>query len=174
MDISVHSLSSYSCPKLDVPVWVWAWHVPHTPPHLDGQDPRIRACKGGCRLWWESMGSEPDGGSSPSSTTFRHCMCACSVVSDSLQPIDYSPPVSSVCGLSQAKRLEWVAIFYSRGSSHPGTELKSVSLHWQADYLPLSYLEALWHFSGGHVAWSPFVSLSVLLWKAGLTTTAVM
>ena len=84
--------------------------------------------KGGCRLRCESMDSEPDGRSSPSSTTFRHCMYACSVVSDSLQPIDYSSPGASIRGLSQAKRQEWVVISYSRGSSHPGTELKSLYL----------------------------------------------
>ena len=74
------------------------------------------------------MDSEPDGRSSPSSTTFRHCMCVCSVESDSLQHMDYSPPGSSVLGLSQAKRQEWVVISYFRGSSHPGTELKSLYL----------------------------------------------
>ena len=34
-------------------------------------------------------------------------------------PMDYSPPSSSVHGISQAKILEWVAIAFSRGSSQP-------------------------------------------------------
>ena len=34
-------------------------------------------------------------------------------------PIDYSPPGSSVHGISQARVLEWVAIPLSRGSSQP-------------------------------------------------------
>ena len=34
-------------------------------------------------------------------------------------PMDCSPPGSSVHGVSQARILEWVAIFYSRGSSQP-------------------------------------------------------
>ena len=34
-------------------------------------------------------------------------------------PMDYSPPGSSVHGISQARILEWVAIFFSRGSSQP-------------------------------------------------------
>ena len=34
-------------------------------------------------------------------------------------PMDYSPPGSSVCGLSQARILEWVAISFSKGSSRP-------------------------------------------------------
>ena len=34
-------------------------------------------------------------------------------------PVDCSPPGSSVHGILQAKILEWVAISFSRGSSHP-------------------------------------------------------
>ena len=34
-------------------------------------------------------------------------------------PIDYSPPVSSVHGISQARILEWVAISFSSESSQP-------------------------------------------------------
>ena len=37
-------------------------------------------------------------------------------------PVDCSPPGSSVHGISQARILEWVAITYSRGSSSPWTE----------------------------------------------------
>ena len=33
--------------------------------------------------------------------------------------MDYSPPSSSVHGISQARILEWVAIYFSRGSSQP-------------------------------------------------------
>ena len=40
-----------------------------------------------------------------------------SVVSDSLGPMDRSPPGSSVHGILQARILEWVAIPFSRGSS---------------------------------------------------------
>ena len=35
-------------------------------------------------------------------------------------PIDYSPPGSSVHGIFQARILEWVAISFSRESSQPG------------------------------------------------------
>ena len=35
-------------------------------------------------------------------------------------PADCSPPGSSVHGFLQARILEWVAISFSRGSSHPG------------------------------------------------------
>ena len=34
-------------------------------------------------------------------------------------PMDYSPPGSSVHGILQERVLEWVAIAFSRGSSRP-------------------------------------------------------
>ena len=37
-------------------------------------------------------------------------------------PIDCSPPGSSVHGILQARILEWVAISFSRGSSRPGVQ----------------------------------------------------
>ena len=43
-------------------------------------------------------------------------------------PMDYSPPGSSVHGISQARILEWVAISSSKGSSWPGIELVSPAL----------------------------------------------
>ena len=62
-------------------------------------------------------------------------MCiSCSVVSDSLRPMDYSLPGSTVHGLLQARLLEWVAISFSRESSRPGIEPQSPAL--QADPLP--------------------------------------
>ena len=46
-------------------------------------------------------------------------MCAsCSVVSDSLDPKDSSPP-GSVHGILQARPLEWVVIPFSGGFSQP-------------------------------------------------------
>ena len=41
----------------------------------------------------------------------------CSVMSDSLQPMDCTLPGSSVHGVFQARILEWVAISFSRGPS---------------------------------------------------------
>ena len=40
-----------------------------------------------------------------------------SVMSDSLRPMDCSPPGSSVHGILQARILEWIAISFYRGSS---------------------------------------------------------
>ena len=42
-----------------------------------------------------------------------------SVMSNSLHPLDCSPPGSSIRGIFQARVLEWVAISFSRGSSWP-------------------------------------------------------
>ena len=42
-----------------------------------------------------------------------------SVVSDSCDPMDWSPPGSSVLGIFQARILEWIAISFSRGSFRP-------------------------------------------------------
>ena len=51
-----------------------------------------------------------------------------------------SPPGSSVHGIFQAKILEQIAIFYSRGSSQPRDWTRVLCfLHWQADSLPLSH-----------------------------------
>jgi len=41
------------------------------------------------------------------------------VVSESLDPVDCSLPESTVCGILQARILDWVAISYSRGFSQP-------------------------------------------------------
>ena len=44
---------------------------------------------------------------------------SCSVVSDSFATPWAVPPGSSVHGIFQARILEWAAIFFCRGSSHP-------------------------------------------------------
>ena len=47
--------------------------------------------------------------------------------------MDCSPPASSVHGISQTRILEWIAISFSMGSSHPRIEPGSPAL--QADSL---------------------------------------
>ena len=49
-------------------------------------------------------------------------------------PVDCDPPGSSVHGTSEARRLEWIAISFSRASSPP-----KALLHWQAGSLPLRH-----------------------------------
>ena len=78
------------------------------------------------------------------------CVCMCSLAQlypTLCDPMDCSPLGSSVHGISQARRLEWVAISYSRGSSWPGslTHISCVSglLHSKADSLPLCSLGSL-------------------------------
>ena len=54
-------------------------------------------------------------------------------------PMDCSPSGSSVCGILQARILEWVVISFSRGSSQPrdGTRFLFCPLHWQVGSLQL-------------------------------------
>ena len=54
-------------------------------------------------------------------------------MSNSCDPTDCSLPGSSVHGILQARILEWLAISFSKGSSHPGIESGSPAL--QADSL---------------------------------------
>ena len=64
----------------------------------------------------------------------------CSVVSNSLTPMDCNPPGLCVHGLFQARILEWVAISSIRESSNPGMEpMSPVSSALQADSLLLSH-----------------------------------
>ena len=58
------------------------------------------------------------------SETAQSCPTLC-------DPVDCSPPGPSVHGSLQARILEWFAISFSRGSSHPGIEPRSPAL--QAD-----------------------------------------
>ena len=63
-----------------------------------------------------------------------------SVVSDSLWPLDCSPPGSSVHGILQARMLEWAAMPSFRGSSRPRDQNSWFLglLHWQAGSSPLA------------------------------------
>ena len=69
---------------------------------------------------------------------FLHVMCMCAKSLQSCptlcDPMDCSPPGSSVHGILQARILEWVAIAFSRESFWPGTKPEPPAL--QADSLP--------------------------------------
>ena len=54
-------------------------------------------------------------------------------------PMDCSPPGSSVHGILQARLLEWVAVLFSGDIPNPGVELRSTTL--QVDSLPFEPLE---------------------------------
>ena len=67
------------------------------------------------------------GGARPCLTLHRSgCAQPCPTLCD---PMDCSPPGSSIRGILQARILEWVAILFSRGSSPPrdGTHVSGVS-----------------------------------------------
>ena len=49
-------------------------------------------------------------------------------------PVDCSPPGSSIHGISQAKILEWVAISFSRGSSRPRDQTQASCIGRQIVY----------------------------------------
>ena len=74
-------------------------------------------------------------------TQYINSICCYYLVSKSFpmfcNPMDCRPPGSSVHGISQARILEWIAIFFSRGSSQPRTETMSPVL--QVDSLSLSH-----------------------------------
>ena len=66
----------------------------------------------------------------------RVCVCA-----QLLDPMDCSPPGSSIHGIFQASILEWVAISCSRISSWPRDWTRHLHLlRWHADSLPLCHL----------------------------------
>ena len=58
-------------------------------------------------------------------------------MSDSCNPVDCSPPGSSVYGILQARILEWVAISSPGDFPNPGIEPESPAL--QVDSSPLSH-----------------------------------
>ena len=64
-------------------------------------------------------------------------VCSFNLCPTLCDPMNFSPPSSSVHGIFLARILEWVAISSSRGSFNPGIELTSPAL--QKDALPLSY-----------------------------------
>ena len=85
-------------------------------------------------------------------------------------PMDCSPPGSSVHGISQARTLEWVVIFFSRASSDPGIGTRSPAL--QVDSAtrealcntgtqPTHSHQARWQKHGWGEAGGGFVTLEV-------------
>ena len=72
-------------------------------------------------------------------TVLVHCCLVTESCLTLLQPPwAIVPPSSSVLGISQARILEWVATFFSRGSSCQRDQT-CISFFCQANSLPLSY-----------------------------------
>ena len=73
----------------------------------------------------------------PLSDPHVHDTCSfTSVVSNSLWPMDCSPPGSSVHGILQARILECVAISFSRGSSWPRDQTSISFVSWIGRWIP--------------------------------------
>ena len=85
------------------------------------------------------------------SPSFACCCCCCSVAKlcpTLCNPMDCSPPGSSVHGIFQARTLEWLAISSSRGSSQPRglTQVSFISCIDSQILLPLSHMGNLFRF----------------------------
>ena len=66
------------------------------------------------------------------------CCCHCLVAQSCLtlcNPMDCSPPGSSVRGISKTRILEWVAISSSRGSSRPGDRTHVSCISWEGRWI---------------------------------------
>ena len=102
-----------------------------------------------------------------------YCLCVWVLVTQSCPALcdsmDWSLPGSSVCGISQAKILEWVAITISKGSSQH-------LLHWQEDSLPLSHqgslLDTISNYNirylreASAICWNPWEGVSFFLTRS--------
>ena len=81
----------------------------------------------------------------PQETSVRVCSVTqlCLIL---CKPMDCSSLSSSVCGILQARILEWVAISYSKGSSQPRDPTCISCISWIGRrtffFLPISYWEA--------------------------------
>ena len=76
-------------------------------------------------------------------------------------PVDHSPPGSSVHGILQGRILEWVAMpSSSRGSSRPVNQISL--LHWQAGSLLLS------HLASPHTTLSDWTPITNSVWPEPL------
>ena len=85
-----------------------------------------------CETWrrnsWLYSGPKLSGVASQDHLRAQSCRTLC-------DPTDCSPPGSPVHGILQARRLEWVAVSSSRGSSSPRDWTPGL-LHLQAESLP--------------------------------------
>ena len=93
---------------------LWYWIV------CLGNEQRSFCCLWGCtKARHFGLFADSEGYSTFSKWFLPVCMCAKSLHSCLYNPMDCSPPGSSVQGILQARILEWVAISFLRGSSWP-------------------------------------------------------
>ena len=107
-----------------------------------------------CLCWFKTLAASGGGGRSGSDPHTvrarrdwrkRHycrlvcCFCSVAKLCPTLcDPVNCSPPGSSVHGIFQARILKWVTIYFSRESSWP-RNTNPCLLHWQKDSLPLNH-----------------------------------
>ena len=105
------------------------WSGQPFPPPGDLPDPGVEPRSPALQA--DALRSEPPGEPEP----LRVCVCVCVYVCKSLScvqlcdPMDCSPPGSSVQGILQARVLEWVAISLSI-LTHKKKQIKSVVVRW--------------------------------------------
>ena len=87
--------------------------------------------------WWAAVHGVTKSRAQLSDSFHFHIVICCYSVTllclTLCDPMECSPPASSVCGILQARILEWVAIPFSKGSSWPRDQTLSLAL--QADCL---------------------------------------
>ena len=87
----------------------------------------IQVCILGNCLTQGKESGKGEGKAIPSAHGVMNNCCCCVIIIQSLscylQPMDCSPPGSSVHRILQARILEWVAISFSRGSSPPRDQI---------------------------------------------------
>ena len=98
------------------------------------QNSSLSSPKGYTRFWGHEPTVSPFARQSNKALLFWNEVLATQSYLTLCEPMDCSPPGSSVHGISQIRILEWVAISFSRDSSQPGIEPGFPAL--QADSLP--------------------------------------
>ena len=78
---------------------------------------------------------------------YTGCMLSAKSCPTLYDPMDYSPPGSSVHGILQVRILEWVALQGIFPTQGPNPYLLRL-LHWQVDSLPLSHLVYIYIYPG--------------------------
>ena len=90
----------------------------------------------------------------PNPTSVQWLVCA-GVLSRFLcpslwDPMDYSPPGSSVHGISQARILKWVVISFSRGLPNPSLlHCRQIHYHWAIGDILGNHTEVFWGGQAG-------------------------
>ena len=98
--------------------------------------------------------------------SFQSCPTLC-------DPMDCSPPGSSVHGILQARILEWVAISSSRGSSQPRDQIRLLGLlhcrwilyHWASGEALIMILSCFYYLSLSLIPSQKVMGYSPKEWK---------